>query len=614
MRLSDVNVLAETIENARRLASAFLANPSDANCQQLNVALKSLADNTKTIVPTSFLLPNDPRLSAFVEETKLLLLDEQCDLVLRSRLCILLHNLCLFNAALRRSIAAHSGFCGAIYETLKRVIEEKIGTQCLIDVLRVLQLLTYERNFVVGNWTYELLGYLVAEILRSPEVEWLPHCIAVLCNLLARSKTVCGDFIQRYYQTSRVPKRLMELLSNDSRLVVVCTLLIFGHLNTAATSTIFSPENLSQVLLCGFNVLLTPDHLLCVQYAADYLSKILFDEREEGVRLSELARNYPTFGYFRTTLETLNSLLVNLDPRSEEAAKIFELSETLARVFEIRSAVCSSILHSPTFEVRKGPVHAIIRAAQMAVEETPLQRTPIAALKLLDLLVKEAIEENTPLRTYFDDPMLLVSIVEANVKTPVATKSDLVVFQCLRISESLKLAQTLAGDKTANEQLSGVLTASLCSHLNETQRITNGVISRVCSPQSSFASSASSDSNHFELCEWNRVAISIPLELIRLLAILKDHSRLHKDLYWRTLEDERVLPFIAFAITQGTHEQVMGALQLIPQFGQNVNFSWSTLTSLVRNCSRSLGGSTRRQNGFSLEQLGSFSTLASSKE
>ena len=54
--------------------------------------------------------------------------------------------------------------CAAFYGLLQRVISENLGPQNLIDALRVLQLLTYERCYVVGSWTFDLLGYLSGEM------------------------------------------------------------------------------------------------------------------------------------------------------------------------------------------------------------------------------------------------------------------------------------------------------------------------------------------------------------------------------------------------------------------------------------------------------------------
>jgi hypothetical protein len=101
--------------------------------------------------------------------------------------------------------------CAAVYQALQHALNEQLGPQNLIDVLRLLQLITYERNFVVGSWTLDLIKFLHEEMwvwgdliwkilrlsIKEPDVEWLPYCVAILCNLLGRSKTLCKEFKQK---------------------------------------------------------------------------------------------------------------------------------------------------------------------------------------------------------------------------------------------------------------------------------------------------------------------------------------------------------------------------------------------------------------------------------
>jgi len=174
-----------------------------------------------------------------------------------------------------------------------------------------------------------------------------------------------------------------------------------------------------------------------------------------------------------------------------------------------------------------------------------------------------------------------------------------VVYQCQRISEGLKLAQTLANDKECETKLRDILTAVLCAHINEAQLISNAVVVYLSSP-------AAAVTSQHEVPDWSRHGVSIPIELIKLLSILKDHSRMHKDLYWRTLEDSRVLPFIAFALVSGTYEQVVSALSIIPQCAQNQNFPWIELAGHIRNCCRSLYGGSQRSIDSPTSSINTF--------
>lgn len=141
--------------------------------------------------------------------------------------------------------------------------------------------------------------------------------------------------------------------------------------------------------MCGFNVLSVPDHVLTVQYAVDFLKSILVNDNETVAQLNEISRQYPTFEYFEASICTLASLLVVLDGRSEEGLKIYELLLALCKIPELVQPVCSVILKCPPPQKRNTrPSQAVVRTAEMSVEESPLPDVPVQALKLLNYLVK----------------------------------------------------------------------------------------------------------------------------------------------------------------------------------------------------------------------------------
>ena len=100
----------------------------------------------------------------------------------------------------------------------------------------------------------------------------------------------------------------------------------------------------------------------------------------------------------------------------------------------------------------------------------------------------------------------------------------------------------------------------------------------------------------------------------------------------RQLQDDRILPFVAFALVRGSYEQTTGTLSLVPQFAQYQKFSWPTfvcaawraarnyslfsLALYIQNCKRSLVSSatTMSTNGTAQRgaaKNGSTSTLTS---
>ena len=51
-----------------------------------------------------------------------------------------------------------------VFQCLQLSLREQLGPQNLIDILRLMQVLTYERCLTLGNWTNELLNFLLAEM------------------------------------------------------------------------------------------------------------------------------------------------------------------------------------------------------------------------------------------------------------------------------------------------------------------------------------------------------------------------------------------------------------------------------------------------------------------
>ena len=87
------------------------------------------------------------------------------------------------------------------------------------------------------------------------------------------------------------------------------------------------------------------------------------------------------------------------------------------------------------------------------------------------------------------------------------------------------------------------------------------------------------------------------LELLRVLAALKDYSKPHKDQYWRSikvhygsisivarpagLQDDRLQPLLAYGIARGPPAMVEQALVLVTHCAQNHSFSASWLVSFL---------------------------------
>lgn len=115
-----------------------------------------------------------------------------------------------------------------------------------------------------------------------------------------------------------------------------------------------------------------------------------------------------------------------------------------------------------------------------------------------------------------------------NAKTKPDLNSLNYNIQCKLMAEILLFAQILVNDKEASDMLSDALNAGLCQQINDQQLNNNFEIVRLCSSQTKSGGKGND--------EGYRPGAVIPIEMLKLLSMLKDHSRIHKELYWRTLE------------------------------------------------------------------------------
>uniref|UniRef100_A0A1I7XT25 FRIGIDA-like protein n=1 Tax=Heterorhabditis bacteriophora TaxID=37862 RepID=A0A1I7XT25_HETBA len=129
-----------------------------------------------------------------------------------------------------------------------------------------------------------------------------------------------------------------------------------------------------------------------------------------------------------------------------------------------------------------------------------------------------------------------MSIVDDAAKTSIETSKECIVYQCQRITEGLRLAEVCSLDEELRQELIGVVTAPLCSHIAEFQLMTNPIVLHMGKPPSQ-----------------------------------------------RTDREERLVPFIAYAIAYGDHEMVHDALLLYTHCAQVQAFPSHTHFTMLRS-------------------------------
>ncbi|KAJ1364285.1 hypothetical protein KIN20_024343, partial [Parelaphostrongylus tenuis] len=499
----------------------------------------------------------------------------------RSKLLRLLFSLALYNVRIRRYMCGDLHLCGPVFECLKLSLKEQLGPQNLIDILRMLQVLTYERCLVLGIWTNDLISFLMSETTREDEMEWMPHCIAILCNLARRSKSVCSR-IKKSTSYKSFSRRVIKLLSHDSRIVVVSSLVLIGYLEEKVRDMVYCSQNIHETFQCVFNVLIMGDNdcAMTRHIASDLLRRLVVSENHtisSTPVITSTGKDIMNYTFFNRCIQQTAELLVILDPRLEETLKVYDVLLAFCSLPQLCSPVCSAILkYLPTEDRLTTPLLAIASTAALSVEGAVQPEISLKALRLLTYLVKEEIEIGRRISNVIAVEQLL-DLIDSAVKTTVETSRPEIVYQCRRIMEGLRLAEVCSTDEDLRNGLLEVTTASLCAHISESQLITNPVVIFMEKPPSQRTE---------RIAEWSIYGVAVVLELLRLLAALKDFSKLHKDQYWKSLKDPRLVTFLAYALAYGDHEMVHNALVLYTHCSQLQAFPTRWLGDLIASCSQ----------------------------
>ncbi|CAG9535336.1 unnamed protein product [Cercopithifilaria johnstoni] len=573
------DALRASIAAANTAAYRFHCDNSESNASLLDTQLGKLVQLTNILDSSARLSIYDHQLCELLRHCSILLNDISTSAITRSRLHLFLFNLAFHNISIRKYLAGEDlQICGAVFECLKLSLRDQLGPQNLIDVLRLLQVLTYERNVVLGIWTNDLISFLLSEVTCDDEPEWLPYCVAILCNLAARSKSACLR-IRKSSSYKAFTHKLLKLLAHDSRTVVISSLVLVGFLEEKLRDTVFCARNIPQTFRCVFNVLILGDHLMTRHIAVDLLKRLIISD-SSGVSsfptITSTGKDLTSYSYFENTIQLVAGLFVQIDPRTEESLKIYDLFLLFCSIAQLRSAITQAVLRcSPREERLTTPILAICNTSGLSFDEAIQPEIPLKAMRLLIYLLQELIENNGHVQNVLPIEHIL-RLIENNTKTAIETVSSLVKFQCQRITEGLRLVEMVLNDDEIKTDLLEVITAPLCSHIIESQMISNTVVTYV----GQLAMQRGS------LPEWCVDGVVVVLKLLRVLVLLKDYSKSHEDLYWKVLKDDRLVPFIAYAVTNGGTDLTHEALLLYIHCAQSHTFPTKWLGDLIASCIR----------------------------
>lgn len=583
---SNLNEADTIFALATTSAARYVSDSSADNTTRLDEALNGMIRHVADVERATRLTLKNRQLKEFLSYTPVILSESTTNIVTRSKFYRLLFSIAHHNIPIRRFMAGELKLLGAVFSCLKASLREELGPQNMIDILRLLQVLSYEKNVPLEHWANDLISFLMQEVIREPEPEWMPYCIAILCNLASASKSACKRIkISTSYK--KFSRQLMKLLQHNARIIVVSSLVLIGYLDEKVRDMVYCTENVHDTFMCTFNVLTIGDDdcMMTRQIAADLLRRLVVSENPTtpGVpTLASTGKNVLNYGFFIGSIQQTARLLVTLDPRTEESSKIYDLILAFCSLQQLRSPVCQAIIRcQPTETQLTTPIVAIAETASLPASKfgESTENATLKALKLLAYLLKECIEPQEQMPEIGIPRGQLIDLISTCLDEKLEAGEEFVDFsdKIHKVQLGLRLAEVLSHDEQCRHQLMTVCTANLCQQIATWQFSKNPVVSHLTRP-------AKERSTEKLETYWTSYGIGIILELCRLLAVLKDHSKVHKDQYWQLLKDERIIPFLAYGISYGDPETVQQAFLTYSHCAQVPAFPSHLLSEMVASC------------------------------
>ncbi|KIH45575.1 hypothetical protein ANCDUO_24384 [Ancylostoma duodenale] len=211
------------LSRAVAAAARYVADSNSDNTAVFEDSLKNLIRHLDGVDPTGRLSLSNQFVTELLDYSPHILAANTSSAPTRSKLLRLLFSLALYNVRIRRYLCSDLHLCGPVFDCLKMSLKEQLGPQNLIDILRLLQ--------------------------------------------------------SSYKAFSR---RVIKLLSHDSRIVVVSSLVLVGYLEEKVRDMVYCSQNIHETFQCVFNVLIMGDSdcLMTRHIASDLLRRLVVSETQ----------------------------------------------------------------------------------------------------------------------------------------------------------------------------------------------------------------------------------------------------------------------------------------------------------------------------------------------
>ncbi|CAH1799027.1 unnamed protein product [Owenia fusiformis] len=474
---------------------------------------------------------------------------------------------------------------------LATLLQQNDNEPTIVQCAELLQRVTYgEKVPMKERYTEDLLQFLVENILAA-ENDLTSPCLGSLANL-CRNNYAVQTHIKHMDYRKKLFKKLFAYIKHKSKRISAFALSIFTALckDEDFGQLLYDSKNINQTFQMMFNTLVKGD-TMARKYLVDLFIDLLINSK-----VQEYLVGFPSV---QPCMKQILSLLGSGE--GEIVYKLFELLLSCCKVSGLRCIICKTIMNISSLKtepvgremLRQGqisePFFAVVHWIGQSVESH--DRAPLLALDFLKEIYEEIIGfgliSKLPPRT----DIVLPKITETLMSPMGDVKTDSVMQKkCQKITKSLELLLVLCQDESLRREVSESVDEETLCRLIEYQFSHNAIAMNKTHGQ-------------LEDSQWSCKGVDVVLCTLELMLTLKKLDPNMASPLAKLLQDDRLVPFLAFGMTSDSRQRVQRSLRLVMSASQLEEFQTVTLGEAI-----SSNNSSKHQSWQERKQLNTNSS------